>query len=385
MHNFYLKISTVFILAFSLLACDSQAPRTSYITKVIHVQQASNVWDRMADNFEIKNHHTNPRVQRFIKQFTRNDAQNLIQFSKQAAPYLYHVVTTAEELGMPSDLALLPIVESEYRPFAISNRGAAGIWQIASMTGRLYGLKQDQWYDGRKDIDAATRAAFEHLKFLAEKFDNDWLLALAAYNCGGGRVSQAIRKNKQLGKPTDYWSLSLPKETMHFVPKFLAIAYLVKHRQQHGIELAPIANQPYFTKVKLDSQISLHTAAELANLDLKEVKSLNPAYRNHVTHPNGPHQILLPIKHASIFRANFNATKSPKPTMKTPSKPKAKTQPKIKPPTTINPDVIATTYTVSKGDTLAIIAVKHSTTVQEIKHKNNLKSDIIRRGQVLAI
>ena len=376
MHSFYLKISTVVLIALTIIGCDSQGPRASYLTKIVRHQQAVTVWDRMADNSEINTHHNHPRVQRFIKMYTKEEASTLIKFSKQAAPYIYHVVSMTEELNMPSDLAVLPIVESEYKPFATSNKGAVGLWQLASLTGRLYGLKQDHWYDGRKDVDAATRAALGHLQYLYKTFNNDWLLALAAYNCGGARVAQAIRHNKKLGKPTDYWSLSLPKETMYFVPKFLAINFLVKNHQKLGIELEPIANQPYFTKVKLDSQISLHTAAELAKLDVKEVKNLNAAYRNHVTHPDGPHQILLPIKHASIFRANFSAKQG--------AKPKAK-KPKAKPALVENPNVITVTHTVNSGDTLAIIAAKYSTTVRRIMHKNNLKSFIIRHGQVLSI
>lgn len=309
MNRFYLKISTVLIICLAVTACDSSRTSINPVTKIIRERQTITVWDRMANNIQINTHSNNPRVQKFIKMYTSTQAQNLTKFSEHATPYLYHIVTRLEELQLPTELALLPIVESEYRPLAVSNKGAAGLWQLAAMTGRIYGLKQDYWYDGRKDVDAATKAALGHLAVLAEKFNNDWLLALAAYNCGDARVAQAIRKNKARGLPTDYWSLSLPKETMYFVPKFLALTYLLQNQYELGINLAPIANRPYFTKISLSSQINLNTAAELAKLDVKEIKKLNPAYRMHVTHPEGPHQILLPVKHANIFRNNFAAKK----------------------------------------------------------------------------
>lgn len=320
----------------------------------------------------------NPRVQYFIKQYTRNDAVKLIKNSQQAAPYLYHIVSMLEERGLPAELAVLPIVESEYRPNAVSNMGAAGLWQLTSATGRIHGLKQDSWYDGRKDIDAATVAALMHLQYLYEEFNHDWLLALAAYNAGGGRVSQAIRANKKLGKPTDYWSLSLPKETQYFVPKFLAIVHLIKHHRSLGLDLEHVPNKPYFTQVKLESQINLNTAAKMAELDIAELKKLNPAHRANVTHPAGPHKLLIPIKHASIFKANMVVKhKAVKPI-------KAVSVVKQAKPTN-HATTADSIHIVNSGDTLHIIASKYRTTVQSIKNKNKLKSDIIKNGQRLDI
>ncbi len=228
MQKFNLKISIVLVVALSLLGCDSQKPsNTTYASTtssmVIIPFAPTTMWDRMSADFSFKTHHTNPRVERFIKQYSRENYYHLERLSREASPYLYHVVEMLEERGMPPELALLPIIESEYRPTAASNRGAVGLWQLVSMTGKLYGLKQDQWYDGRKDVHAATKVALDHLEFLYKKFDNDWLLALAAYNAGGARVASAIRANKKAGKPTDYWSLNLPQQTQHYVPKFLSL------------------------------------------------------------------------------------------------------------------------------------------------------------------
>ena len=197
MRHHYLKVFTVILLIVGIIGCDSQARLpTVLVGQKLH----ASTWDRMTDSFRIKTHHYNPRVQYFVRQYSANNGAKLIKNSQNAAPYIYHIVRMLEERGLPSELALLPIVESEYRPHATSNRGAAGIWQLAAATGRIYGLKQDSWYDGRKDIEAATAAALGHLLFLYEKFDNDWLLALAAYNAGHGRVEKAIRINKKLGK-----------------------------------------------------------------------------------------------------------------------------------------------------------------------------------------
>ncbi|HSX20702.1 MAG TPA: transglycosylase SLT domain-containing protein [Gammaproteobacteria bacterium] len=365
-------------LLFGLIGCDTHKPSaTTYAstttTMVIVPNEPNTVWDKMANDFTFKAHQTNPRVERFIKQYSRENFNQLVTVSKQAAPYLYHVVNTLQERGLPAELALLPMIESEYRTTATSKRGAVGLWQLAAMTGRINGLKQDQWYDGRKDIDAATKVALNHLEYLYNRFNHDWLMALAAYNAGDARVAAAIRNNKKAGKPTDYWSLNLPQETQYFVPKFLSLVYLIKNYRSLDINLETVPNKPYFGKVKLSKQIHLEHAAKLAEVDVKEVKRLNAAYRSHITHPNGPHDIVLPLHQIATFKANLAALASiPKTT--TPK------QVQIAQNTTGQ-----TVHVVNRGDTLHLIASKYKTTVKSIKHKNNLSSDIIRSGQKLSI
>lgn len=391
MNNTYLRNFTVFLCTVTLIlgmaGCDSRSPNNLYssttTTMLIAPLKPNTVWDKMAASFSFKNHKDNPRVQRFIKQYTRENSAQLIRVSTQAAPYIYHVTQILEERNMPLELALLPIIESEYKATAASKMGAVGFWQLAALTGRLYGLKQDQWYDGRKDIDSATRAALGHLQYLYEKFDNDWLLALAAYNAGDARVAAAIRANKKLGKPTDYWSLNLPQETMYFVPKFLSLVYLIKNYRNLDIDLTTVPNKPYFEEVKLNKQITLHHVAQLAEVDIKEVKRLNAAYRTHITHPKGPHKIYLPIGQVAKFNSNFNTWSAnvtkPKPTA---SPATVKTKSSSKQQATLAQNTV---HTVSKGDTLHVIASRYQTTVKAIKIKNNLTSDIIRHGQKLTI
>lgn len=386
-----LKFSTVLMLCLAILGCDPHGNSMTYAsptTSMFILSQPQTVWDRMAADFSFKTHHTNPRVQRFVEQLTREDSANLIRFSKQATPYLYHIVQMLEERGMPPELALLPMLESEYRATAVSNRGATGIWQIALMTGRLYGLKQDQWYDGRKDPNAATKAALAHLEYLYERFNHDWLLALAAYNCGDARVSNAIRANKKAGKPTDYWSLKLPQETQYYVPKFLALVYLIKNHRILDINLSAIPNAPHSQIVTFNKQLSLQQAANLAKIDVKELKLLNPGFRGNSTHPKGPHQLFIPVKNVATFNANYkalisNTVKLAKTTANTKSSLTKSTPNKAQESKQSNK--LNNIYTVIKGDTLNLIAAKHRTTVTAIKRKNNLNSDIIRSGQKLAI
>lgn len=309
MRQFYLKILPVLCFVLAIQACDMQhsTSNNAQSKSIFRVFPAQTIWERMASDFQMQTYANNSRVQYFIKMYTKTSPQRLTLFSEQAKPYVYHIVNMLEAKQMPAELALLPIVESEYMPSATSKVGAAGLWQLASMTGRIYGLKQDHLYDGRRDVDEATRAALTHLQYLYEEFNQDWLLALAAYNCGDGRVKQAIRANKKLGKPTDYWSLKLPQETMYFVPKFLAFAYLVQNAKKLNVQLEPIENQPYFVQVELNAPLDFQTAAKLAKTDVAEIKKLNPGFKKHVTHAHakGEHKILLPVANAATFKANL--------------------------------------------------------------------------------
>jgi membrane-bound lytic murein transglycosylase D len=386
MHYSYLKIISILIIGISLIGCDTPN-RTGYSSmQLVREKTTKTVWDRLSQRAELNTHHQNPRVKHYIAQYSKYKGQYLSKYTEFSAPYIYHIMNMLEEQNMPIELALLPIIESEYRPNATSPVGATGIWQISAITGRVYGLKQDNWHDQRKDIEAATKAALKYLQTLANRYDGDWLLALAAYNSGHGRVDQAIRQNKRLGKSRDFWSLNLPKETMHFVPKFLAVAYLVQNANDMNINLAPIENKAYFTTVKLEKPIELHKAAAMAKVDIKEIRKLNPSIRTNSTHPNGPHKLVLPIKNAYIFRANYVASQQqPKATAAKSKTASGITKVSSSKPTKKYDTTIGTTYTVVSGDTLRAIAAKHKTSIRHIKTKNNLKSDIIRSGQQLVI
>ena len=261
---------------------------------------------------------------------------------------------------MPKELALLPFIESAYNPQANSHAQAAGIWQFIPSTGRHFNLQQNWWYDGRRDITASTQAALDYLTQLNARFDGDWLLALAAYNCGGGCVSRAIRRNQEQGLETDYWSLRLPRETMQYVPKLLAMAEVIENPQQYGVALPELSNSPYFARVELARQIDLDKAAELAGLPLEELRQLNPAYKQRITPPHADYPLLLPADKAPTFISALDTL---------PEAAWVDYQP----------------YRVRRGDNLSRIAQRNQVSVSAIRDINNLRSNMIRAGQTLML
>ena len=219
--------------------------------------------------------------------------------------YLYHIVVEVEKRGMPSEIALLPMVESAFNPVASSRSKASGIWQFMPATGKNFGLKQDWWVDNRRDVTAATNAALTYLQKLHGMFGS-WDLALAAYNAGEGTVQRAIDRNIRKGLPTDYASLSLPEETKNYVPKLQAIKNIMKQPESYGLNIDAIPNRPYFTKVIAPEQIDAKLAASLAEISYDEFVSLNPEYnRPVITETGNAHEILLPVSAANTFKTNL--------------------------------------------------------------------------------
>ena len=204
-----------------------------------HSQKGSkHVWTRLRSNFEITHKHhqgREPSVQKFVKQY--RSGRSLHQISNNAAPYMSYIVDRLEKRNLPGELALLPMIESNFKNHATSNRGAAGIWQFMPQTGRMFGLKQTAGYDGRRDVKASTEAALNYLESLHKEFNHDWMLALAAYNAGPGTVRKAIKINKRAGKPISFWDLKLPKQTQGYVPKFLALVEIFGNPDQHNLSL----------------------------------------------------------------------------------------------------------------------------------------------------
>lgn len=262
------------------------------------------LWNRMRDNYDIAPKqtevHKQPAVQKYVKHYAEKE-KTLERMSTQATPYLYHIVEALEERDMPGELALLPMIESAFQPQATSKRGAAGLWQFIPSTGRYFGLKQDAWYDGRRDVRASTKAALDYLAFLHEEFDHNWMLALAAYNAGEGTVRRAINKNIKQGKPTSFWDLNLPKETREYVPKFLALAHVIGQPEKHDISLPEIENKPYFVPVRFNKTLNFQQAANLANINITELKRLNPGYKRGNTRIRGAQELLLPVANKDIF------------------------------------------------------------------------------------
>ncbi len=266
------------------------------------------IWNRVRSKFSFprnwgQSSDANARIQTFLRQYDHN-ASAVQKFAK-ASHYIYYIMDELEKRDMPGELALLPMLESSYQPTATSPTGAAGLWQFTRGTGRVFHLKQDGLYDGRRDIRASTKAALDYLEYLHKMFHGDWMLALAAYNAGEGTVGKAISAKRSEGGPISFWSLSLPKETQDYVPKLLAMAEIVEHPDLHRVSLPQIEDRPYFVEVDPHKALPLKQVAKLAGLDVKEVKSLNAAYKNDSTIPNGPQHLLLPQDNATKFLLNL--------------------------------------------------------------------------------
>jgi membrane-bound lytic murein transglycosylase D len=298
-------------------------------------------------------------VEREVKWFASHPAY-LDRTFKRGERYLYHIVKQIEARKMPLELALLPVVESAFNPVAYSRARASGLWQFIPGTGRRYDLKQNWYYDGRRDVIAATDAALDYLQFLSEEFDGDWLLAVAAYNCGEANIERAVARNRKAGKPTDFFSLKLPRETRAYVPKLLAMRRIVNDPAAHGLEFAPIPNQPYFVPIDVAGQIDLHVAAELAELAPEELLALNPAFNHWVTDPDGPYELLVPVDRQAKFAEAIAALPAEK-------------------------RVRVVYHHVRRGDTLGGIADKYGVSIAAIKTANKIRGTLIRPGQDLLI
>lgn len=242
----------------------------------------------------------NQRVQREIEWLQRNPDYVARVFGR-AQRYLHHVVNEVEARGLPGDLALLPVVESAFNPFAYSRSHASGLWQFIAPTGERYGLRRNYYQDQRRDVLESTRAALEFLSQLRDRFNGDWFLAIAAYNYGAGNVQRAINRNIALRRNTDFFSLSLPAETRAYVPKLIALAKMVRDPGRYGFYLPPMPDTPYFRVVPTEGPVDLRLMAELAAVDTEELHALNPAWNRWITDPEGPNRVLVPEVVADSF------------------------------------------------------------------------------------
>ncbi|WP_343595921.1 LysM peptidoglycan-binding domain-containing protein [Acinetobacter sp.] len=300
----YLDASSLDSLEDLLSATDMSAVEGDRLLILKH----GDVWKRMTVGFKMDEGRWDPRIEAQRNWFVSRQPY-LDRLSARASRYLYHTVKEAERRGMPTELALLPVIESSYDPAATSSASAAGLWQFIPSTGRIYGLQQTGSYDARRDVVESTRAAYEFLGSLYNQFGS-WELALAAYNAGPGRVQQAINRNAAAGLPTDYWSLKLPAETMNYVPRFLAVAQIVKNPRAYGVVLPPIANRPHFREVKVPAGASLSDIANLTGLSRTELYSLNPGYRGEIIDPASPARILVPSDVSPAIDKKLMALKS---------------------------------------------------------------------------
>lgn len=259
----------------------------------------SDLWDRIRSGFKLPE--SDPRLTRIHEQsFTRNPAQ-IERITQRGQPYLFHIVEEVERRGMPMEIALLPMIESAFNPQANSPMKASGIWQFMPATGKVYGLQQNAWYDGRRDILQATNAALDYLQKLYGMF-GDWELALAAYNCGEGCVGRAQTR----GAGSSYAAIKLPNETRNYVPKLIAVRNIIQDPQRFGVNLASLPDEPYFLQVKLKHPMEARQAAKMAEMDLEEFLLLNPAFQRRVIFTANQDVLLLPADKIDIFQFNLH-------------------------------------------------------------------------------
>jgi membrane-bound lytic murein transglycosylase D len=268
-----------------------------------------NLWQRIFSRFEIKDEN-NLRSKKYEDWYSARP-EYVERMMDRSQKYLFYVVGEVEKRGMPSEIALLPMIESAYNPIANSRSKAVGIWQFIPSTGRLYGLKQDWWQDKRRNVVDATNAALDYLQKLHALFGT-WDLALAAYNAGEGTVSRAIAKNKAKGLPTDYAHLKLPAETKDYVPKLQAIKNIISNPNQYGLYINSIPNKPYFTYVEAPAVIDADLAANLAEISYDEFLLLNSEHRRPLIRTNEKtQQLILPINAADTFVKNLSQNEKP--------------------------------------------------------------------------
>lgn len=314
--------------------------------------------DRIRAGFQLDDPDRTP-IDTQVNWYARNP-NYLDRVFGRASLYMHHVVAEVERRGMPLELALLPVIESAFEPYAYSVARASGLWQFIPGTGNRFGLPQNWWYDGRRDVLESTRAALDYLQFLHDEFNGDWLLAVAGYNCGEGCVARAVRENRAVGRSTDFWSLRLPAETRAYVPKLLAMKRIVARPDAYGLAFTAIPNEPYFTRVDVPSQIDLKLAADLAGLTHEEVFELNPAFHRWATPPQGPHALLLPIDAAELFRQNLSQ---------------------------LTPDELmrVTHHIVRPGETLTTLANRYNTQPLTIRMLNGLGDGPLAPGTDLRV
>ena len=317
----------------------------------------ADLWERIRNGFAMPQ--LNSIEVRNSENFYASRPEYINRIAERSRRYLFHIVEEVELRGMPTEIALLPIIESAFNPTAYSRSHAAGIWQFIPATGKRYGLQQNWWQDDRRDIVAATSAALDYLQNLHRIF-GDWELALASYNWGEGAVGRSLIRNRIVGLPTDFSSISKPFETRHYVPKLIAMRNIISNPTAFGIVLEPIPNQPYFDKVATTQHIDVKLAASLADISLAEFNALNPAHNRPVINVNGSRSLLLPTDKVATFIANLENHGKPL--------------------------VSWQAYQAKSGETAERISTRHEISVSRLREVNGIaRHGKITLGQILLV
>ena len=330
--------------------------------------QNQNLWALIGDELKM-GIPENDRIREQKQKYLRNKSY-LHDVTLRAEPYMYWIAGQVKKRNMPMELVLLPIVESAFNPHATSAANAAGIWQIVPSTGRNYGLKQTRNYDARRDVVASTTAALNLMQRLNRMFDGDWLLTVAAYNSGEGRVLKAIKANKARGLSTDFWSLSLPQETKIYVPKMLALSDILKNSKKYGVRLPTPDESRALARVEVKTPVDMSQLAEVTGMSLTKLKAFNAGYRNTtVVGKNGPQYVMVPQKHAAVVRESIASGEVAA----------------VLPSQQLAANTTSTTYKVRSGDTLSTIAARLNVSSRDLQQWNNLRNGKLKAGQTLRV
>jgi len=403
---------------------EPEPPRAAVTPHTIDLlHPPTDLWERIRRGFAIPNL-TNAYTLRWTKYYAEDTAM-MQRMLDRASRYLYYIVDEIESRGLPTELALLPFVESAFNPTAYSRAHASGLWQFIPSTGQHYKLQQDKWRDLRRDPIASTQAALDYLSYLFE-VQGEWHLALASYNWGEGSVKRAIQRNTRRGLTPEYVSLKMPAETRHYIPKLQAIKNIISHPEQYGLTLPVIENTPYFTTISDAPTLSIFDAAKLAEMPLEEFRALNASFNHPLMLAEHKPTLLLPTDKVTVFQSNLQSQQQDLTQWKTyraragetyttiakkfglsaaqlrklngipgnqnkttsasllvlPADPSKPVDLKV---AQYEPIPALTTYTVKAGDTLSALARRYNTTVAFLRKLNNLQGSLLRQGARLRV
>lgn len=374
--SFALTMSTLGLLT---LISPTQAEASIFFKSSKEKNNSSqDIWKQIAQDFTLSEYEDTPEVQKQIRWYQQH-SKSLTQIAERAAPYLYYIHQQVREKGLPGELVLLPIIESAYNPFAYS-QGASGLWQLMPQTGSRLGVKQNAAFDGRRDVVSSTQAALSYLGYLDNIFDDNWLLAIAAYNSGPGTVLNADKANKGAHGDTEFWSLRLPATTKQYVPRLLAIAAIISNPEKYGIQLPNVPNEPYFAKVDVSDPIALSKVAKLSEVPASDIYNLNAGYNQKQVATNAPKHLLIPVEKVQTFKQNMDAQgKTVAVQMPAPAVTATDASPTTNHNTTVS-------YKVEKGDTLSKIAAHNHVKLNDLLKWNSLSlNSVVHTGQILQL
>jgi membrane-bound lytic murein transglycosylase D len=372
------KFLVLSILSLSLLtACDNSDSSWSYSNgndSLNYQYYPNSIWYGMSQHFQLNHEVRRPQVKAQIL-WMQQHQHALYNTLQSAAPYIYYIYQQTRVRGLPAELALLPVIESRFDPYAYSKAGASGLWQLMPHTAHNLGIKVNRAYDGRRDIVASTNAALDYLNTLHTMFNssaNSWELAIGAYDAGSGTVQEAVKRSGSL----DFWNLQLPNETEGYLPKLLALAAIIQNPARYHIQLPPITNAPYLAAVKVSSNTNITKVARSSGISLATLHNLNPGYTELAKATNQTHTLLIPVSKVADFQANVGKSDNQN----------------LMPVHSTSPAVLADAgtsnkqyYVVQAGDTLTSIAHNQGITIAKLRSLNNLDDNTLHPKQTLRL